>query len=246
MNPYDFPPIAAALDAAYSFVSGLAVLLEPVAGAGSAAAAIVLVTMLVRTVLIPVGIAQGRAEITRRRLAPMLRDLQRRHAKNPERLQRATMQLYADEKASPLAGCLPVLIQAPIVSLLYGLFVHTDIAGHGNALLAAELSGVPLGQSFVWTLGTGIPLDLIVFGVLLAVIATVSFVSRRVALRQADPDAAAPAIANVAGALSWLPFLTVVFAAFVPLAATIYLAITTTWTLVERLLVRRILLARAG
>jgi YidC/Oxa1 family membrane protein insertase len=44
---------------------------------------------------------------------------------------------------------------------------------------------------------------------------------------------------RVAGALSWTPFITVVFAGFVPLAAVLYLAVTTAWTLVERALLRK-------
>ena len=245
MNFYDFPPIAAALDAASNLVTGLAAALEPLAGGASAAAAIVLVTLLVRVLLIPVGISQGRAEITRRRLAPLLRELQRKHSKDPEALQRATMKLYADEKASPLAGCLPVLLQAPVVSLLYGLFVHPDIAGHGNALLDARLLDVPLGRSFVAALGGGEPAQLGVFAVLLVVIALVSWLARRVALRQAAltpvPEGTPGAVAQLTGVLSWMPFLTVLFAAFVPLAATLYLTVTTTWTLCERSIVRRVL-----
>ncbi|QHC59586.1 membrane protein insertase YidC [Rathayibacter sp. VKM Ac-2760] len=245
MNLYDLPPLAAALDAASHLVTGLAAALEPLAGGASAAAAIVLVTLLVRVLLIPVGISQGRAEITRRRLAPLLRELQRKHSKNPEALQRATMKLYADEKASPLAGCLPVLLQAPVLSLLYGLFVHPDIAGHGNALLDARLLDVPLGRSFVAALGGGEPAQLGVFAVLLGVIALVSWLARRVALRQAAltpvPEGTPGAVAQLTGVLSWMPFLTVLFAAFVPLAATLYLTVTTTWTLCERSIVRRVL-----
>lgn len=242
MNFYDLAPIAAALSAASSIVTALAQTLEPLTGGQSAAAAIVLVTLLVRVALIPVGISQGRAERTRRRLAPLLRELQRKHAKSPEALQRATMKLYADENASPFAGCLPLLVQAPIVSLLYGLFVHPDIAGHGNALLDAGLLGVPLGRSLAAVLGSGDAAQLPVYVVLLAVIAVVSALSRRVALRQAGPaEATPPELARLTGVLSWLPFLTVVFAALVPLAATIYLTVTTTWTLCERVVVRRVL-----
>lgn len=243
MNPYDFAPIAAALDAASALVTGLTGALEPLAGAQSAAAAVVLVTLLVRLALIPVGVSQGRAELTRRRLAPRLREIQKKHAKDPEALQRATMKLYADEKASPFAGCLPVLVQAPIVSLVYGLFVHPEIAGHANTLLESGLLGVPLGRSFTAALGAGDVAQLPVFVALLAGIAIVSALSRRVALRQAGPvaEGAPPAVAQLTGALSWLPFLTVVFASFVPLAATLYLAITTTWTLCERVIVRRVL-----
>jgi YidC/Oxa1 family membrane protein insertase len=46
--------------------------------------------------------------------------------------------------------------------------------------------------------------------------------------------------------LSWAPYLTVVFAAFVPLAATLYLAVTTTWTQVERAILRRRYLPGVG
>lgn len=88
-------------------------LLTPLAGASAAALAVMLVTLLVRALLIPVGISQAKAEQTRARLAPKLRELQRRHKKNPERLQKETMALYRAENTSPFAGMLPVLAQAP-------------------------------------------------------------------------------------------------------------------------------------
>ncbi len=90
MDLYAFPPIAALLDGAHALLMGLADLLEPLAGAASAAAAVVLVTLLVRAALIPVGISQAKAERTRARLAPRIAELRRRHANDPERLQRET------------------------------------------------------------------------------------------------------------------------------------------------------------
>ena len=58
--------------------AGWADLLEPFAGVASAAAAIVLVTLLVRAALIPVGVSQAKAERTRARLAPRIAELRRR------------------------------------------------------------------------------------------------------------------------------------------------------------------------
>jgi YidC/Oxa1 family membrane protein insertase len=242
------------LDGAYTVVTTLASWLAPLAGTASTALAIVLVTLLVRTLLIPVGRAQVRAEFTRRRLAPKLQELQRRYKKNPELLQRKTMELYAEEKASPFAGCLPTLAQAPVLSAVYGLFILTTIAGHPNLLLDEHLGGVTLGTSLVALLGSGgVWPGVLVFAGLLAVIAVTAWFSRRVALRFAEsqrlPDAApaegvAATLQNLGGALSWLPFITVVFASVVPLAATIYLAVTTTWTLVERVVLRRALAPR--
>ena len=241
MDIYTFGPIAAVLDAAYSVVTGLQHLLDPVAGGASAALAIVAITLLLRLLLIPVGRSQVRAEFTRRRLAPRLQELQRRYKGKPEVLQQKMMELYTSEKASPIAGLLPALAQAPVLSVVYGLFILPSVNGHANGLLAENLFGAPLGTSFAHLVTTGaISTDLFVYGALLVVIASVAFASRRVALAFTRPaDVAAPAMARMNAALSWLPFVTVVFAALVPLAATIYLAVTTTWTLVERQVLRR-------
>jgi len=239
---YSFAPVAAVLDAAYSVVSGLAGLLDPVAGSASAAVAIVLITLALRLLLIPVGASQVRAEFTRRRLAPRLAEIQKKYKKNPELLQKKMMELYTSEKASPIAGILPTLAQAPVLSVVYGLFILPTINGHPNDLLTEHLFGVPLGTSLSHLLTSGVfSTDLLVYAGLLLVIAAVAFTSRRVALRFATPmaDDAAPAMARANAVLSWLPFITVVFAAIVPLAATLYLTVTTTWTLVERVLLRR-------
>ncbi|MET0297032.1 MAG: membrane protein insertase YidC [Microbacterium sp.] len=237
MDFFSFPPLAALLDVAYTGLMGLATLLEPVAGSAAAAAAVVLVTLLVRAVLIPTGIAQAKAEQTRARLAPKLRDLQKRWARNPERLQRETMQLYRDERTSPFAGCLPVLAQAPVVGLLYAVFLHTDIAGHANALLGEALLGVPLGTSLAGTLATG-TLDVssgFVFGILVLLIAAVGEVTRRVFRMPHAPDG--PSVPS--GVLGALQFVTAVVAVFVPLAAGLYLLVTVVWTLVQRIVLRR-------
>jgi YidC/Oxa1 family membrane protein insertase len=247
MDFYSFPPIAVALDGAYSVVTWLAATLVPLAGTAGTAFAVVLVTLAVRLLLIPVGVSQVRAEFTRRRLAPMLQELRRRHRDDPELLQRKTMQLYADEKASPFAGCVPALLQAPVLSLLYGLFVLPGVNGHANALLEDELLGVPLGTSFAAFLTGLVPgMDVLVFLALLAVIGLVAWGSRRMALRAQEPAEVPEQLRGVRSALSWLPFLTVMFAAVVPLAATLYLAVATTWTLAERSVLRRVLAPRAA
>ncbi|NKF33220.1 YidC/Oxa1 family membrane protein insertase, partial [Pseudomonas sp. BGM005] len=91
---------------------------------------------------------------------------QRRHKKNPERLQKEMLELYRRENTSPFAGMLPVLAQAPVVGLLYTLFLRPEIAGHPNDLLTHDLFGAPLGTSFVSAVfgGTASPATLLVFG----------------------------------------------------------------------------------
>jgi YidC/Oxa1 family membrane protein insertase len=238
MDLFALPPVAAVLGGAYHALMGLSHLLEPALGAGAAAAAVVAMTLVVRAALVPVGVSQARAERTRMRLGPRVAELQRRHRKDPEALQRATMQLYADEGTTPLAGCLPMLLQAPVVGVIYAVFVHAEIAGGANALLGHTLFGVPLGTSLVAALSA------VVLGALVLAIALVGELTRRATLPGGPlavptPSTAPPGFPGIQGVLGALQFATAVVACFVPLAAGLYLLVTVTWTLVQRILLRR-------
>jgi YidC/Oxa1 family membrane protein insertase len=90
----------------------------------------------------------------------------------------------------------------------------------------------------------GVALSDLVFAVLIAALVVVAHLSRRAAQRvtlpapaaSGDPADQAALVARVAGVA---PFLTVVAALFVPLAATLYLVVSSTWSLAERSLLRR-------
>lgn len=258
MNIYEFPPIELLVNAAYWVVTWLTTLLEPLAGTASAALAIVVLTIIVRAVLIPVGLSQVRAGITRKRLAPKITELQTRYKKNPELMQQKMMELYKEEKASPMAGCLPVLAQMPVLMAVYGIFIQSTIGGHANDLLNHSLLGVPLNAGFVGLL-TGGNLSVVsaaVFGVIVIIIAVVAALSRHLLtpdMPQTPPVRASgsqnsttegpamPDLSGVTRVLSFMPFMTAVIALFVPLAATLYLMTTTAWTLTERLVLNRVL-----
>jgi YidC/Oxa1 family membrane protein insertase len=225
---YSFPPIAAAISALHTIVTGLISILDPFLGAASAAAAIAALVVIVRILLIPLGYAQVRAEQTRNRLAPVVREIQRKYGNNPERLKRELASLYAREQTTPLAGCLPALAQAPVFTVLYGLFLVSEVDGQANALLGHTLAGVPLGAHLA-DVAPG-P-ELLVFGALFALLGLVAWATRQITPRVNAPGASL---------FRWLPFGTVVVAAFVPLAAGIYLLASAAWTVGERVTLRRI------
>jgi len=236
VNPLDFPPLAAILELAASALAALGGVVTP-------AGAVVLVTLAVRAVLIPVGVSVAKAARNRRRIAPQLAALQKRYRANPERLQKETLALYAAEKVSPFAGCLPMLAQAPVISLVYALFASASIAGEPNQLLEASLFGAGLGRHLI-DLGSGWQPSDLVFVALLVLLALVAWLNRRMTLRDAvampAPAADAPgaAMLNPRGPLSWAPFFTLIAAAVVPLAATLYLAVSGTWSYLERRILR--------
>lgn len=229
MDPYDFPPITAALDALAGAVQWFSNLISPISGAWSGSLAIVALTLLVRILLIPVGRSQARAEADRRRIAPKLKALQERYRKDPQALQRKSLELYKSEGVSPFGGLGSAVLQIPVVFLVYGVFVRSEIAGHANVLLAQTFFGAPLGTTL---LSAPWPAGLAIVG-LLVVIAAITVLNRWANLR------AVPMEGRAARWISWMPLLTVLFAAVVPLAATLYLAVTTAWTSVERALWRR-------
>jgi YidC/Oxa1 family membrane protein insertase len=234
MDLYSLGPIAAVLDTASGFVLSVADALGPLAGVNSAALAIIVLTLALRAVLVPVGVSQLRAQRVRERLAPTIEALRRRHGKDAHRLQRELAGLYATENASPVAGCLPLLVQAPVLSGVYALFVLPSIAGHANLLLAHNLFGAPLGSSLIAAVGSGAGAAIVVPLVVLVLILAVVLLGRQRTLAQFG-EGRGPR------ALSWLPLVTVAFAVVAPLAATLYILVSTSWTVVERAILPHVL-----
>lgn len=220
------------VDAAYHLVSGFTTLLTPVLGGAAVVAAIVLFTAAARLILMPLSLRGLRGQATQARLAPQLQDLRKRYAKQPERLQRELTALYKREGTSMFAGLTPLLLQWPLLSVMYLLFRSTQIGGKANMLLSRDLFGVPLGSH--WLAGAGaVSMHGLVFLGVFALLAGLCWLSVRLGRLM---TAAQPAGADGPGGalIRVLPYLTVVIAAFVPLAAGIYLLTSTGWALAER------------
>jgi YidC/Oxa1 family membrane protein insertase len=233
------------VDAAYHLVSGLTGILTPALGGLAAVAAIVVVTMAVRLLLMPLSLRALRGQAAQARLAPQLVALRQRYGKQPERLQREMAALYKREGTSMFAGFAPLLLQWPFLSVMYLLFRSPTVGGMANTLLTHDLFGVPLGAH--WLSGAG-PLGLastqgVVFVGLFALLAGLCWLSARLGrlmTAQATGISPAPGAAGSPGLLvRTLPYLTVVIAAFAPLAAGIYLLTTLAWSLAERMLYSR-------
>jgi len=129
-----------------------------------------------------------------------------------------------------------------VFSVLYLLFRSPTVGGAANLLLSRDLLGVPLGSH--WLSGAGLlGVHGIVFLSVLAVLASACWYAARVARRALpQPALAGPAPADTrpgSRALTTVgkiaPYLTVLIAAFAPLAGVIYLVTSTGWSAAERL-----------
>jgi YidC/Oxa1 family membrane protein insertase len=240
------------VDAAYHLVSGLTGILTPVLGGLAAVAAIIAFTMAVRLLLMPLSLRALRGQAVQARLAPQLVALRQRYGKQPERLQREMAALYKREGTSMFAGFVPLLLQWPFLSVMYLLFRSPTVGGTANTLLTHDLLGVPLGVPLGahWLSGAG-PASAqgAVFLGLFALLAGLCWLSARLGrLMTARAAGASPATGTTpsTGAtgspgllVRVLPYLTVVIAAFAPLAAGIYLLTSLAWSLAERMLYSR-------
>src|SRR5947209_10396703 len=81
--------------------------------------AIVFLVLTIRGVLFPVFVKQIKSQRAMQALAPQIKELQAKHKGDRETLQKEMMELYRKEKTNPFMGCLPMLVQAPV---MLGLF----------------------------------------------------------------------------------------------------------------------------
>lgn len=88
-------------------------------GFPSYALAIIVIAVVIRVLLLPLNMKQLRSTIAMQQIQPELQEIQAKYASNPEVMNQKTMELYKDYDVNPLAGCLPTLIQFPILIGLY-------------------------------------------------------------------------------------------------------------------------------
>ena len=95
---------------------------------------VILFTIVVRLVLFPLGVTQVRSMQKMAKLGPRQRALQAQHKGNPQKLQQEIAAMYKEEGVNPASGCLPLLLQLPIMYGLFEVLQQFDYAtggGHG-------------------------------------------------------------------------------------------------------------------
>ena len=86
--------------------------------------AIAVLTILIRLLILPLTLSQQRSARKMQELQPRLEKLQRKYKKDKERLAQEQMKLYKEAGINPMGGCLPLLIQLPIMFGLYQAIMY--------------------------------------------------------------------------------------------------------------------------
>jgi YidC/Oxa1 family membrane protein insertase len=88
------------------------------------AAAIITLTIVIRTLLLPLAIKQIRSMREQQRLAPEIARLRQKFRNDRAKLGQETMALYQREGVNPYAACLPMVAQMPVLFAMYGALRH--------------------------------------------------------------------------------------------------------------------------
>lgn len=84
------------------------------------ALSIVILTILIRLALLPLDLKQRSNQAKMSALGPEIQSLKKRYANDPQRIQKKQQELYRKMSIHPMLGCLPMLIQLPILFAFYG------------------------------------------------------------------------------------------------------------------------------
>ena len=103
---------------------------------------IILLTIIIRAAMWPLGVSQQRSMRTMQLLQPKMKAIQERYKSDPQKMQQKMMEFYKEHKFNPMAGCFPLLIQMPIFILLYSTLMSPQfiqMAGDSQFLFIKRL-----------------------------------------------------------------------------------------------------------
>lgn len=117
--------------------------------------AIILFAILIKLILYPLTKKSYRSMAAMKELQPKMKEIQEKYKDDPQKQQKATMKLYKSEGVNPLGGCLPNLLQLPILITLWRFFQNSILIRQEEFLWAADLSApdyilsLPLSIPFI-------------------------------------------------------------------------------------------------
>lgn len=124
------------------FQAGIDIIYRALESAGlpNYGAAIILLTVLIKMALYPLTVKQIKSMKAMQELQPKMKKLQEQYKANPQLLQQEMQKLYSEAGVNPLAGCLPLLVQMPILMAIYYALRDMTYAGDPSFLWIASLS----------------------------------------------------------------------------------------------------------
>lgn len=207
------------------FVFPLSWLIQTVARflSGSYGWAIVIVTLIFRSILVPLNIKSLKSTQAMQEIQPKIKELQVKYsskdAKTQEKLQQEQMELYKKYNINPLAGCLPMFIQMPILMGLYQAITRTTALKTGT---------------FLW-FDLGIPDP---YYILPIIAAGATFLQQRLTMASAGSGQAA-ANPSMSMMMYMMPVMIGVMSMFFPAALSLYWVVGNVFMVLQTIFIRK-------
>lgn len=116
---------------------------------------IILLTLIIKVLLWPLTKKSTASTAKMSALQPRLKEIQEKYKDNPQKMNQETAALYKETGVSPLGGCLPMLLQFPILIAMYGLLnKHFEL--RGAMFIAGWIPDLSVPET-IFTLGFNLP-----------------------------------------------------------------------------------------
>jgi len=169
---------------------------------GSAGLAVILFTIIVKTIMLPLTIKATRSSRSMQELQPKIKELQKKYKGDKQKLSQETMQMYSQYGVNPMAGCLPMLVQMPIFFGLYRAILHLSNGNTGFEISSAWAGG------FLWLPSLADPDPLHILPILAGVF---QFIQTRMMRPAGQGKPADPQQAMMQNVMNILPITIVIF-----------------------------------
>jgi len=203
--------------------------------------AIILLTLIIRFILSPLSIKTFKSQKALNQLQPRIKEIQEKFKNEPQKQSQVIMELYKQHKVNPFSGCLPLLIQLPILIALY----KVSIAGFNADSFSALYSFVK-APDYLNSISLGF-FDLTKKNILLSLIAggTQFFQAKFSSLSQSSPDSGKNSNSNPLGAMNkqmlyFFPLITIMVSMSFPAGLPLYWIATTVFSIFEQAYINRI------
>lgn len=216
----------------YQPILNLTIFLYGTIGFGDLGIAIIVMTMLVRAALLPLSLKMARSQKAMAELAPHVEKIKVQHQGNTTAQSEAVMKLYKESGVNPLMGCLPLLLQLPILIGVYRVFLNI-FKPETLALLYGFIPHPGTINHFFFGL-----LDISKGNPVLAVLAGAAQFLQAKSIATNQPQAGQAAAMN-RQMTYLLPAMIIVIGWSLPAGLAIYWIVTSLWSVGEQLYLRR-------
>lgn len=215
---------------------------------GNIGLAVIALTILIKIVLLPLSYAQTKSQIAIKKIQPHIDEIKKNTPDKTEQSKKI-MELYKEHNTNPLSGCLPLIIQLPIIIALYNVFLQ------GAAVDQSVLYSFVHAPEHISNFFLGI--NMTSKSLLIAVIAGVSqyFQLKLSPSMQDSPKSSEDTEKSMETAMAenmqkmmkyTLPIMITVFAAIVPAAVALYWVVTNIFQIIQEWWINKKIAAQAS